>query len=153
MQPTQHEVTFFSSHSLSGFSSPQADTQKLNQSALETVVHDNSFNPVNGEMALWKAVITQALMDASNGSKKREARYIRNTARAWLLGGSKDFLTVCLNAGLEPDDVRRKAHAAVMRGCTWRKETAGPATPAQERVLNASPSAHTTENEQDNAPL
>ncbi|MGB1540003.1 MAG: hypothetical protein ACPG80_03500 [Rickettsiales bacterium] len=78
------------------------------------------FNPVKGEMALWKAVITQALMDAGSESKKPEAQHEKARAIRWLLGYSEDFITVCLNAGLDPDYVYQNAKAAIKRGCAWR---------------------------------
>ena len=83
---------------------------------------DDHFNPVRGEMAKWQAVITQALMDAASGSAKPETVHVRSEARRWLLGHSRDFITVCLNAGLEPDTLRMQAMRALERGCKWRAE-------------------------------
>lgn len=82
--------------------------------------NDEPVNIVRGEAALWQAVITQALMDASSGSRKHEARHEREEAQRWLCGMSKDFVQVCLNAGLEPDYVRTRAAQALQRGCVWR---------------------------------
>lgn len=82
-----------------------------------------SFNPVKGEMALWSAVITQALMDAGSKSKKAEVRKEKAKAIRWLLGNSMDFHIVCLNAGLNPVYVRQKALEAIGRNCIWRRST------------------------------
>ena len=86
------------------------------------------FNPVRGEMALWQAVITQALMDASCNSHKYEAKLEKLKATRWLLGGGKDFIAVCHHAGLEPSYVREKVRQALARNCRWRAEAHGPAS-------------------------
>ena len=72
------------------------------------------------EPGLWRAVITQALMDAASQSKKSEARRSRRDALEWLLSNSRDFEAVCDNAGFDPDYVRRRAKEALLRGCEWR---------------------------------
>ncbi len=90
--------------------------------------HDNDFLPEDNisenrpnEVALWRAVITQALMDAGSASQKREMKYDRAQAIAWLSGTSADFHIVCSMADMEPDYVRRKAKEAIERGCVWRQ--------------------------------
>jgi len=77
---------------------------------------------ISGEESLWKAVITQALMDAGSNSAKREARVDRARAISWLSGRSCDFLTVCSIAGLEPEYVIERAGQALKRGCKWRED-------------------------------
>lgn len=72
------------------------------------------------EPGLWRAVITQALMDAASNSRKSEAKRSRREALHWLLGDTPDFEAVCDNAGLDPDYVRSRARAALQRGFTWR---------------------------------
>lgn len=72
------------------------------------------------EPGLWRAVITQALMDAASQSPKSEARRSKHDALDWLLSDHSDFETVCDNAGLDPDYVRGRARAALTRGCQWR---------------------------------
>lgn len=72
------------------------------------------------EPGLWRAVITQALMDAASRSRKSEARRSREDAIRWLMSDTRDFETVCDNAGLDPDYVRGRAIAALGRGCEWR---------------------------------
>jgi len=74
-----------------------------------------------GEVALWKAVITQALMDAGSNSNKRQMKYDRAQAIAWLSGATQDFITVCSLADLSPEYVREKSKKAIKRGCVWRK--------------------------------
>jgi hypothetical protein len=72
------------------------------------------------EPGLWRAVITQALMDAATSSAKPEARRFRTDAISWLLSYSDDFESVCDNANLCPDYVRSRAITALERNCQWR---------------------------------
>lgn len=72
------------------------------------------------EPGLWRAVITQALMDAASQSRKSEAKRSRSAALTWLLGDSPDFEVVCDNAGFDPDYVRTRAQQALERGFEWR---------------------------------
>lgn len=81
---------------------------------------EDSCNFADHEPGLWKAVITQALMDAATKSHKSEAQKSRREALEWLLGTSSDFEVVCDNAGLDPGYVRGKAAEAVLRNCAWR---------------------------------
>jgi hypothetical protein len=76
---------------------------------------------ISGEVALWRAVITQALMDAGSNSNKSEARSARAHAISWLGGDSDDFNEVCELANLTPEYVRKKAKEAISRGCKWRQ--------------------------------
>lgn len=75
---------------------------------------------VRGEHALWSAVITQALMDALSKSRSVEACYHKQEAIHWLTGNSKDFITVCLFAGFDPDYIRKKAKRAISNPNPWR---------------------------------
>lgn len=77
---------------------------------------------VVGEQALWRAVITQALMDAGSQSTKREARFHRAQATAWLSRRNPDFVMVCTLAGLDVDYVHGKASKAIREGCLWRQK-------------------------------
>ncbi len=84
--------------SRSGRSNPQTDTDT-----------QAPFNPTRGEQAMWRAVITQAFMDARSLSHKEEMRSHRIKARQWLCGMSDDFRRICEYAGLDPTYVRQKA--------------------------------------------
>ncbi|MCH2546844.1 MAG: hypothetical protein MK052_04445 [Alphaproteobacteria bacterium] len=98
------------------------DLSKFSVSKRECDAFDqDAFNPVKGETALWTAVITQALMDAGSESRKPEAQHEKAKAIRWLLGNSEDFITVCQNAGRDPQVIRHKAMAAIERGCVWRQ--------------------------------
>ena len=66
------------------------------------------------EAAMWRAVVTQAVLDASwkrtgKHENVRDNVVNRDKARAWLLGDSKDFRDVCFMAGYDPDAVRESA--------------------------------------------
>lgn len=81
-----------------------------------------AYNTARGETALWVAVITQAMMDATSRCKKSESRYNKHEATYWLTGNSKDFIDVCLCAGMNPDYVRRKAKNVLSSSFAWRAE-------------------------------
>ena len=84
---------------------------------------ESGFEPVNfadHEPGLWKAVITQALMDAASKSQKAEAKRSKREALEWLTGDSSDFEVVCDHAGLDPSYVRTQIAGALMRDCSWR---------------------------------
>lgn len=83
-------------------------------------VFSRHVDETDGEKSLWKAVITQALMDAGSKSPKQEAKFDRAQAISWLSGKSKDFATVCALAGFDPNYVLLKSREALKRGCSWR---------------------------------
>ena len=60
---------------------------------------DYNLNP---EVRLYKSIIIQAIIDASNISEDSYAKKIELDAKAWLFGESKDFQEICFRAGLEP---------------------------------------------------
>ena len=77
------------------------------------------------EVALWLAVIDQALTDATLGLLKKRRpgkargrvaavrKSHRDQARSWLLGMSEEFREVCWMAGLEPDAVHEAAQRQI----------------------------------------
>ena len=92
-----------------------------------------------GERALWRAVITQALMDASSQSKKMELKYEKSQALCWLTASNEDFRTVCENAGYCPHYIREQSIEAIKRDCKWRapakiRPTAKPKIREEELV-------------------
>lgn len=90
------------------------------------------------EQSIWRAVITQALMDAASQSRKSEARRSRNDALNWLLSDTRDFEAVCDNAGFDPSYIRRRAKEALARGCEWRLPS-GQGWRTQERLIRTLP--------------
>ena len=83
---------------------------------------EEPYNHASGEMALWIAVITQAMMDALSHVDNAESNYYKHEAIHWLSGNSKDFIMVCMCAGLDPDYVRRQAKRALVSPVAWRAE-------------------------------
>lgn len=94
------------------FSASTTSTTHCNQ------LSNQSF--ADHEPGLWRAVITQALMDAASRSRKSEARRSREDAIRWLMSDTSDFEAVCDHAGLDPDYVRSRAVQALKRRCEWR---------------------------------
>lgn len=86
------------------------------------------------EQSLWVAIITQAMMDALSRAGSAEAAYHRGEAIHWLTTPSKDFNEVCLNAGFEPDYIRRMAKKTLEKKRLWRAP-AGKGKRYQERKL------------------
>lgn len=88
----------------------------------------NPFNFAQGEEAMWRAVITQAILDACmQATEGKLAQYKKleqhkQDAIKWLLTGGEDFLDVCERACLDPKTVRRKAKKAIMNPSWWRTE-------------------------------
>ncbi len=78
------------------------------------------FCAVAGEQAMWRAVIVQALMDASCGSQKEEILQWKHDAVIWLRGNSKDFWTVAHYAGFDPVYLREMIAEALQDNCRWR---------------------------------
>jgi hypothetical protein len=66
---------------------------------LEEPWWDGKKEPTTGEVALWRAVIVQALRDISDDNNR-----IKYQALSWF--ASLDFITVCENAYVEPECVR-----------------------------------------------
>ena len=76
------------------------------QSPFERTKDYNNRNP---EIALLKAIILQAIIDATNISTSNEARKDEVNAKAWLYGGTEEFNNVCALVDYEPGYVRKIA--------------------------------------------
>ncbi len=101
---------------------------------------EDSYNPVHHEQSMWRAVIVQALMDASSSSQKSEALTWKREAEIWLRGNSPDFHTVCFYADLDPDFVREVAAKSLQKGCVWRAAPGtGPMKKDPRRTATRSP--------------
>ena len=64
------------------------------------------------ERVMWRAVIAQAVKDATEGTTTE----IVQEAREWLTIDSWEFRLVCEWAGFEPEDVRDRAKRLEDRG-------------------------------------
>jgi hypothetical protein len=72
--------------------------------------------------SIWRAVITQALMDASSNSKKIFAKKQKVVALKWLLDekNNDEFKEVCHLADLDYEKILKQVKMALNRGCRWR---------------------------------
>lgn len=59
------------------------------------------------DILLRKAIITQAIIDATNISELRIAKKIELEAKSWIFGNCESFKTTCLECGIEPSFVVR----------------------------------------------
>lgn len=83
---------------------------------------DSTLGQIRAIRKLWRAVITQAMMDAGNNCKNRHAKGIKARALQWLVRDNSDFDMVCEMADMEPGYVRARAKGALERGCKWRRD-------------------------------
>jgi hypothetical protein len=67
------------------------------------------------EVALWRAVIWQALCDLQRvtNASPNSYEHLRSTAKVWLLENTVSFYHVCFMADLIPSRVRQRAMEAV----------------------------------------
>ncbi|WP_341762088.1 hypothetical protein [Candidatus Tisiphia endosymbiont of Thecophora atra] len=65
------------------------------------------------DVILRKAIITQAIIDATNISKFRTAKKLEQEAKLWIFGGSESFKETCLEGGIEPSFVVRVTKAII----------------------------------------
>lgn len=73
-------------------------------------------SPRSPEAALWRAVITQALTDATARPSLFTRQFEIDQTRDWFLTPNADFNLTCALAGLEPDAVRRFARERIEAG-------------------------------------
>lgn len=76
------------------------------------------YEPCRGETAVWRSVITQAVMDARSGSQKSDAKRHKREALEWF--DSSAFLEVCLLADLDPHATRERIRTALVNEVQWR---------------------------------
>lgn len=61
----------------------------------------------NQEVKLYKSIIVQSIIDASNISDLNRAKKLENYAKDWIFGDSQWFTEVCNRADLEVNFVRK----------------------------------------------
>ena len=86
--------------------------------------HDNkfTFEKKSGEMALWKAVIMQSVLDVVNNSSRAAEILAKKTAIDWLNINNSSFIKVCGYADLNPEWVLKKIQFATENPRSWRRE-------------------------------
>lgn len=102
------------------FESPSGTLITSNHASYDNYAPEGPLNTAAGEQSMWRAVIVQALMDASSLSKKPENMQYRKDALIWLRGTSEDFHRVCHYAGFDPSCAKHMIKAALEKGCQWR---------------------------------
>jgi hypothetical protein len=84
----------------------------------------NELNQTESELnkirSLWRAVITQNLMDLNSNSQKPLFKLAKSRAFFWLTSDSDDFHLVCALADLDPSYVKQKALSISSNGYKWR---------------------------------
>ena len=65
------------------------------------------------EVRLYKAIITQAIIDVSNTSNTATSKKIELEAKNWLFGDSSHFKDICNKADLSPEKVVKMARDAI----------------------------------------
>lgn len=66
--------------------------------------------------SLWKAVILQAVIDATSNYKRKEYQLEKDKAKSWLLNLNESFISVCLMAGCDPRYVQARAKNVLENG-------------------------------------
>lgn len=66
------------------------------------------YNDIS-EVNLYKSVILQAIIDATNLSNDKSSKKIALEAKTWLVGNSEDFQFICDKANMETSFVRKIA--------------------------------------------
>jgi hypothetical protein len=65
------------------------------------------------DIALRKAIITQAIIDATNISEFPAAKKFEQEAKSWIFGGSESFKSTCIEGGIEPAFVVKVTKAII----------------------------------------
>ena len=65
------------------------------------------------EVSLYKAIITQAIIDATNTSILPQPKTLEKEAKNWIFGKSEYFQRICYLAGIEPDFVVKITQEAI----------------------------------------
>lgn len=111
--------------------------------------NDNDFSPELDRatqterqepcVALFRAVIWQALADVSSRCQKPESRKAKNEAKYWFEHPNSGFDAVCEMAGYEPEYIRHCYRIAQLRSFFWRKppENAPRSFPLSQRAWSA----------------
>jgi hypothetical protein len=88
----------------------------LTQSEIESELPDDTTlvqlqsSPVSPHLALWRAVILQAIIDARTHSLAPEAVAAKHSAINWLRLGNQSFRAVCDLADCSPHQVMASIH-------------------------------------------
>lgn len=65
------------------------------------------------DITLRKAIITQAIIDATNIAETGTAKKLEEEAKSWIFGNNESFKTICNEAGIEPSFVVRTTKSII----------------------------------------
>lgn len=65
------------------------------------------------EVRLYKAILTQAIIDASNISNNPSSRKEEIDAKNWIFGNGEYFQEICLKAESDPNQIIKLAKEAI----------------------------------------
>lgn len=72
---------------------------------------DYDFGP---EVRLFKSIILQAIIDASNTSNIPKAKKIELEAKNWIFGNGEYFQDICYKANIHPEHVMKTAKKVII---------------------------------------
>lgn len=72
------------------------------------------FTKTTPDAMLRKAIILQAIIDATNTSLYSKNREIAYEAKEWIFGKDEHFVRMCEEAGVEPDYIIRVTKNAIV---------------------------------------
>lgn len=88
-------------------------------------VYDSSYTTklvLKRNQALWRAVILQAILDATSSAKRSENIVEKQKATNWIFDKNTDFDAVCFLAGYSTSYVRRKAKKFITSSALIKKQ-------------------------------
>ncbi|MBF8246937.1 MAG: hypothetical protein ISN64_03025 [Rickettsia sp.] len=59
------------------------------------------------EIMLYRAIILQAIIDATNTSDAKIPKILEKEAKNWIFNSNEDFDIICENANINPEYVRK----------------------------------------------
>ena len=97
------------------------DNPSINKSKTLLSYSSSIFCDTRGEVSLWRAVITQAIIDSVNTSKRGDRKKAKESALNWFDMANENFLLVCKFAEMCPDEVIVKSLAAIKSCNKWKR--------------------------------
>lgn len=112
-------------------------SQSYNIKSENTVSSENDHQEYCSYRSVWRATITQAVIDATSKSSKTADIVERNAVLSWFSLNSSGFLTVCALADLNPEFVLERIKLAIKHPEKWKKYSkAKPLAKEHEKKLN-----------------
>ena len=68
------------------------------------------------EQKMWRGVLFNALEDTMLGASDRKSSIFKIDAHNWIVNKTDDFEKICYWGGYDPDNVKEKYSAAVLKG-------------------------------------